>query len=92
MVENDYSQLPVVDDYGRLKGVVTWEEIAQAQFKHRPKLITDVTQRAVDARRETDELLSLIDDIYKKGKTFVVVIDDENVVTGIMIAPTWSPA
>lgn len=84
MVENDYSQLPVVDDYGRLKGMVTWEEIAQAQFKDRPELVTDVTQRTVDTCRETDELLPLIDDIYKKGKTFVVVIDDENVVTGIL--------
>lgn len=84
MVENDYSQLPVVDDYGRLKGVVSWEEIAQAQFKQRPERVTDVMQRTVDTCRETDELLPLIDDIYKKGKTFVVVIDDENVVTGIL--------
>jgi restriction system protein len=84
MVENDYSQLPVVDEYGRLKGVITWEEIAQAQFKRRPRLVADVTQRTVDTCRETDELLPLIDDIYKKGTTFLVVIDDENVVTGIL--------
>lgn len=84
MVENGYSQLPVVDDYGRLKGVVTWEEIAQAQFKKRPKLVTDVTQRTVDTCRETDELLPLIDDIHKKERTFLIVIDDENVVVGIL--------
>lgn len=72
--------------------MITWEEIAQAQFKRRPKLVTDVTQRTVDTCRETDELLPLIDDIYKKGKTFLVVIDDENVVTGILTTADLSLA
>ena len=34
MVENEFSQLPVVDQHGRLAGVVTWESIAQANFCH----------------------------------------------------------
>jgi len=32
MVAGEYSQLPMVDSFGRLKGVITWESIAHAQF------------------------------------------------------------
>ena len=40
MVENEFSQLPVVDQHGRLAGVVTWESIAQANFRHQqPKIV-----------------------------------------------------
>jgi predicted transcriptional regulator len=43
MIAGEYSQLPVVNEYGRLKGVITWESIAHAQFAQRSELVADAT-------------------------------------------------
>ncbi|MGH3405639.1 MAG: CBS domain-containing protein [Streptosporangiaceae bacterium] len=88
MVAAEYSQLPVVDEYGRLKGVITWESIAHAQFTCRPKLIGEAMLANAYSCRESEELFGRIDDIQWRG--FLIVVDDENVVTGILTAADLS--
>ncbi|MFC5200462.1 CBS domain-containing protein [Streptomyces kaempferi] len=85
MVENDFSQLPIVDEHRRLVGVVTWESIARAKLGRRQDTITDA--RALQyppTAREEEELFARIRDIQRHG--FVIVVDAENVVTGILTA------
>ncbi|MFD9001135.1 CBS domain-containing protein [Streptomyces sp. NPDC059582] len=85
MVENDFSQLPVVDQHRRLVGVVTWESIARAKLGRTQDTIADA--RALQyppTAREEEELFARIRDIQRHG--FVIVVDAENVVTGILTA------
>jgi restriction system protein len=79
MVAGEYSQLPVVDEYGRLKGVITWEGISHAQFTRRPKLVAHAMLTNPYSCRESEELFARINDIQSRG--FLVVVDGENVVT-----------
>jgi restriction system protein len=88
MVAGEYSQLPVVDEYGRLKGVITWESIAHAQFTRRPELVADAMVTNPYSCRENEELFARIDDIQWRG--FLIVVDGENVVTGILTAADLS--
>jgi restriction system protein len=88
MVAGEYSQLPVVDDYGRLKGVITWESIAHSQFRGAPKLVSDAMAANAHSCRESEELFARIDDIQRRG--FLIVVDSENVVTGILTAADLS--
>jgi restriction system protein len=85
MVAGEYSQLPVIDEHGRLAGAITWESIAHAQLVGDPKTVGDAKYpghpRTV---RETEELFSRIDDIKLRG--YLIVVDDENVVAGILTA------
>jgi restriction system protein len=85
MVENEFSQLPVVDQHGRLLGIVTWESIAHANFRQQhPKTVADATLANPRTCRESDEVFPHIDDIYKYG--FLIVVDGENIVTSILTA------
>jgi restriction system protein len=85
MVENEFSQLPVVDQHGRLAGIVTWESIAQANFRHQqPKIVGDAMVANPHTCRESEEVFPRINDIYKYG--FLIVVDGENVVTSILTA------
>ena len=84
MVESEYSQLPVVEQHGRLVGIITWESIAYAKFRHAPRTVADAMLGNPRTGREREELFSRIDDIYKHG--FLVIVDGENVVTGILTA------
>lgn len=85
MVENEFSQLPVADQHGRLVGIVTWESIAQANFRHQqPRTVADVTMANPHTCRESEEVFSRINDIYKYG--FLIVVDGENIVTSILTA------
>ncbi|MFD6390781.1 CBS domain-containing protein [Nocardia sp. NPDC060259] len=85
MVTKRLSQLPIVDEHHRLVGVVTWESIA-----HKSLTGTQVElwgARAAQyppAAHSEQELFSRMDDIRKFG--FVVIVDSENVVTGIVTA------
>jgi len=88
MVAGEYSQLPVVDEYGRLKGVITWESIAHAQFTRRPDLVADAMLTNPHSCRDSEELFARIDDIQWRG--FLIVVDGENVVTGILTAADLS--
>ena len=85
MVENEFSQLPVVDQHGRLEGIVTWESIAQANFRHqRPEIVSNAMMVNPQTCRESEEVFPRINDIYKYG--FLIVVDGENVVTSILTA------
>lgn len=85
MVADEYSQLPVIDEHGRLAGVITWESIAHAHLVGSPKIVADAMQPS-HARtvRETEELFARIDDVKNRG--YLIVVDSENVVTGILTA------
>ena len=85
MVSGDYSQLPVIDEHGRLAGVITWESLAQAQLVGAPKTVADAMQPGHPrTAREAEELFARIDDIKRRG--YLIVVDGENVVTGILTA------
>jgi restriction system protein len=88
MVAGEYSQLPVVDEYRRLQGVITWESIAHAQFTRRPDLVADAMLTDPYSCRESDELFPHIDNIQRYG--FLIIVDGENVVTGILTAADLS--
>jgi restriction system protein len=88
MVAGEYSQLPVVDEYGRLTGVITWESIAHAQFTRSPALVADAMLTNPYSCRESEELFARIGDIQWGG--FLIVVDGENVVTGILTAADLS--
>ena len=88
MVAGEYSQLPVVDEYGRLEGVITWEGIAHAQFTRRPRLVANAMLTNPYSCRESEELFARINDIQSRG--FLVVVDGENVVIGILTAADLS--
>ena len=88
MVAGEYSQLPVVDSFGRLKGVITWESVAHAQFRHRPELVADAMHTNPHSCKESEELFARIDDIQRRG--FLIVVDGENVVAGILTAADLS--
>jgi restriction system protein len=84
MVAGEYSQLPVVEEHGRLKGVITWENIAHAQFRGTPKTVGEAMLHNPNTGREAEELFARIDDIQRRG--FLIIVDGENVVTGILTA------
>jgi restriction system protein len=85
MVADEYSQLPVVDEHGRLAGVITWESIAHAQLVGNPKTVADAMHPGhTRTVRETEELFARIDDVKKRG--YLIVVDAENVVAGILTA------
>jgi restriction system protein len=85
MVADEYSQLPVVDEHGRLAGVITWESIAHAQLVGNPKTVADAMHPShTRTIRETEELFARIDDVKKRG--YLIVVDAENVVAGILTA------
>lgn len=84
MVAGDYSQLPVVEEHGRLTGIVTWESIAHAQLMHAPKSVASAMSRNPPTGREGEELFARIGDIQRRG--YLIVVDEENVVTGILTA------
>jgi len=85
MVGNEYSQLPVVDQHRRLAGIVTWESIAQANFRHlQPKNVGGAMLANPRTCRESEEVFPRINDIYKYG--FLIVVDGENIVTSILTA------
>lgn len=71
-----------------LKGVITWETIAHAQFTHRLVLVADAMLINPHSCRESDELFPRIDDIQWRG--FLIIVDSENVVTGILTAADLS--
>jgi len=46
---------------GRLNGVITWESIAHAQFRHRPELVADAMLSNPHSCKESEELFARID-------------------------------
>jgi CBS domain-containing protein len=80
MIENDYSQLPVVDSVGRLTGIVTYQSIIQAARSFEVKAdelhIRDVTQTNIKSFDIEDNLFDLLDEI-KKNNAVVIIEPDE---------------
>ncbi|HEX2997529.1 MAG TPA: CBS domain-containing protein [Anaerolineales bacterium] len=87
MIENDFSQLPVVDENGALLGMVTCDSILRAarSFSTKPDqlLVHDAIVNAPFHYRE-DDLFDLLDEL--KASNAVVIVDPEGYVTGIVTA------
>jgi CBS domain-containing protein len=87
MIENDFSQLPVVDENGILLGMVTYESILRAarSFNTKPDqlLVRDAVMNAPFHYRE-DDLFDLLDEL--KASNAVVIVEPEGYVTGIVTA------
>ncbi|WEV24875.1 CBS domain-containing protein [Streptomyces sp. 71268] len=81
MVLRDYSQLPVLDADGRLRGVVSWESIGRARMADPGADLAAATVRAQEADR-SDDLLDWIGTIQKSG--YVLVRDHDHKVCGLI--------
>ncbi|GGZ57899.1 hypothetical protein GCM10010371_16720 [Streptomyces subrutilus] len=82
MIEHDFSQLPVVDHNSVLRGVITWEGIARAQFGGGTATVSQAMDPHPETAREQEELFRRIDRIQKSG--FTIIVDGENAVIGIL--------
>ncbi|MFF4349101.1 CBS domain-containing protein [Streptomyces sp. NPDC001530] len=81
MVLRGYSQLPVLDADGRLRGVVSWESIGRARMADPAAGLEAATVRAREADR-SDDLLDWLGTIQQSG--YVLVRDHEHKVCGLI--------
>jgi CBS domain-containing protein len=85
MIEQDFSQLPVVDEKGTLLGMITYESILRAVRSFNTKLdqllVRDAVVAAPSHARE-DNLFDLLDEL--KLTNAVVIVEPEGYVTGIV--------
>ncbi|OSC67743.1 hypothetical protein B5181_15605 [Streptomyces sp. 4F] len=83
MVLRGYSQLPVLDADGRLRGVVSWESIGRARMANPTAGLSAATVRGQEADG-SDDLLDWIGAIQQYG--YVVVRDHDHKVCGLITA------
>ncbi|RCG27571.1 CBS domain-containing protein [Streptomyces diacarni] len=83
MVLRGYSQLPVLDADGRLRGVVSWESIGRARMADPEAALQAATVRGQEADR-SDDLLDWIGVIQQSG--YVLVRDHDHKVCGLITA------
>ncbi|CAL9561955.1 CBS domain-containing protein [Streptomyces sp. enrichment culture] len=83
MVLRGYSQLPVLDEDGRLRGVVSWESIGRARMADTHADLQAATVRGQEADR-SDDLLDWVGTIQQSG--YVVVRDHDHKVCGLITA------
>ncbi|KOT38093.1 hypothetical protein ADK41_16970 [Streptomyces caelestis] len=83
MVLRGYSQLPVLDADGRLRGVVSWESIGRARMADPTAGLQAATVRGQEADG-SDDLLDWIGTIQQSGH--VVVRDHDHKVCGLITA------
>ncbi|WP_217142544.1 CBS domain-containing protein [Streptomyces sp. AC627_RSS907] len=83
MVLRGYSQLPVLDADGRLRGVVSWESIGRARMADPTAGLPAATVRGQEADG-SDDLLNWIGAIQQHG--YVVVRDHDHKVCGLITA------
>jgi restriction system protein len=83
MVLRGYSQLPVLDADGRLRGVVSWESIGRARMADPGAGLQAATVRGQEADR-SDDLLDWIGTIQQSG--YVLVRDHDHKVCGLVTA------
>ncbi|MGW0333108.1 CBS domain-containing protein [Streptomyces sp. NPDC003011] len=83
MVLRGYSQLPVLDADGRLRGVVSWESIGRARMSDPNAGLQAATVRGQEADR-SDDLLDWIGTIQQSG--YVLVRDHDHKVCGLITA------
>lgn len=88
MVEGDFSQLPVVNHHNVLRGVITWESIARAQLGGRAGTVKGALDPHPRTARKQEELFVRLGDVQHRG--FLIVVDEENVVNGILTATDLS--
>lgn len=76
MIENDFSQLPVVDDSNTVLGVITSDSLARAVNNLDVPVsalhVSDALERKPEARAE-DDLFDVLDDL---GKAYAILIVD----------------
>jgi len=81
MIQNDFSQLPVLDEAGRAVGIVSWESVAKQVIRGvAPTLAQCITR--VETLLVDDDLLSSIPLIIRSGA--VLVRDENEKITGII--------
>ncbi|MER5687657.1 CBS domain-containing protein [Streptomyces sp. NPDC002205] len=83
MILRKYAQLPVLDEDGRLRGVVSWESIGRARMSNPSAELAEATAKAREADR-SDDLLDWIGQIYQTG--YVFVRDHDLKVCGLVTA------
>ncbi|MFJ4947578.1 CBS domain-containing protein [Streptomyces sp. NPDC088760] len=83
MVLRGYSQLPVLDADGRLRGVVSWESIGRAHLADPHASLESAMVRGQEADR-SDDLLNWIGTVQQAG--FVLVRDRDHKVCGLVTA------
>ncbi|MEV0178950.1 CBS domain-containing protein [Streptomyces sp. NPDC050625] len=88
MVYHDYSQLPVLDESGRLCGVVTWESIGRARMSGGPLTLADISTPDPLNLLDQTELLPWVPQIQQRGYAFVH--DSQHKITGIVTASDLS--
>lgn len=88
MLQNDFSQLPVMSTEREIKGVISWASIgsrmALSEIKEKAK---DYLQKHHEVRK-TDSIFDAIDLIVKHD--YVIVRDERNLVSGIITASDLS--
>lgn len=86
MIDNDYSQLPVIDKDGRLVGMVTYQSIIQAGRSFEIKVdelhVRDVIQKNIKYFDVEDNLFDLLDEIKKNNA--VVIIEPDGTPVGMV--------
>jgi len=86
MIENDYSQLPVVDNDRRLVGMVTYQSIIQAARSFELKIdelyVRDITQTNIKSFDIEDNLFDVLDEIKKNNA--VVIVEPDGTPVGIV--------
>ncbi|MEV7866573.1 CBS domain-containing protein [Streptomyces sp. NPDC088124] len=83
MALRGYSQLPVLDADGRLRGVVSWESIGRAHMADPHANLESATVRGQEADR-SDDLLDWIGTVQQSG--YVLVRDHDHKVCGLVTA------
>ncbi|MFK0015480.1 CBS domain-containing protein [Streptomyces sp. NPDC091027] len=84
MVLHGFSQLPVLDEEGRLRGVISWETIGRARMGDPGAELAAATERRVREADRSDDLLEWINEIYQSG--YVFVRDQDLKVCGLITA------
>ncbi len=85
LVENNINHLPVVDNQGKLKGIVTSWDIADGVAKGKSKLDELMTRKVIIARE--DESVDIIARrIDKHNISGLPIVDKENLVKGMITA------
>jgi CBS domain-containing protein len=86
MIENDYSQLPVVDKEERLAGMVTYQSVIQAarsfEVRNDELFVRDVAFTSIKSFDVEDNLFDLLDEIKKNNA--VVIVDPGGFPIGIV--------
>jgi len=85
LVENNINHLPVVDNEGKLKGIVTSWDIADGVAKEKSQLDELMTRKVIIARE--DESVDIIARrIDKNNISGLPIVDHENIVKGMITA------